>query len=105
MYIIKKQKAFCNSGGIGKVFATILLNPCFHAVLLYRISSFFNRIHLKIVAKIIWYVNRIVYNVDIDYRAKLSGGFVLVHGLGTVIGKNVKIKAGSIITRNIGTID
>ncbi|MCI8307607.1 MAG: hypothetical protein HFH14_06105 [Lachnospiraceae bacterium] len=161
MYIIKDLKAFCNSGGIGKVLATVFLNPCFHSVLLYRISSFFNRIHLKIVAKIIWYINRVVYNVDIDYRAKLSGGFVLVHGIGTVIGcnvvsegrltvyqgctlggnqgrsaeyrgvsivqpvlqdgvviytnacvfgpaiigKNVKIKAGSIITHNIGTID
>ncbi len=161
MYIVKDLKAFCNSGGIGKVLATIFLNPCFHAVLLYRIASFLNRIHLKIFAKIIWYVNRVVYNVDIDYRAKLAGGFVLIHGLGTVIGcnvisegrltvyqgctlggnkdrvaeykgvnilqpvlqdgviiytnacvlgpviigKDVKIKAGSIIAHNIGTID
>jgi len=27
--------------------------------------------------------------VDIDYRADLAGGFMLIHGLGTVIGKNV----------------
>lgn len=30
-----------------------------------------------------------LYHVDIDYRANLAGGFVLVHGLGTVIGKDV----------------
>lgn len=89
MYIVKDLKAFCNGRGIGKVVATVFLNPCFHAVLLYRISSFFNRIHLKIFAKIIWYINRVVYDVDIDYRAKLAGGFVLIHGLGTVIGCNV----------------
>ena len=30
-----------------------------------------------------------MFNVDIDYRADLAGGFFLVHGLGTVIGHNV----------------
>lgn len=28
--------------------------------------------------------------MDIDYRADLAAGFCLVHGLGVVIGKNVK---------------
>lgn len=89
MYIIEDLKAFCHGGGIGKVIATVVLNPCFHAVFLYRISSLFNRMHLKIFAKIVWYLNRVIYNVDIDYRARLAGGFVLVHGLGTVIGCGV----------------
>lgn len=30
-----------------------------------------------------------LYYVDIDYRADLAGGFMLIHGLGTVIGKEV----------------
>jgi serine O-acetyltransferase len=41
------------------------------------------------LAKIVWYFNRIIYNADIDYRADLAGGFVLVHGLGCVIGRGV----------------
>lgn len=31
-----------------------------------------------------------LFHVDIDYRANLAGGFVLVHGLGVVIGRGVK---------------
>lgn len=89
IYIIKDLKAFCRGSGIGKIIATVILNPCFHAVFLYRISSCLYRMHLRIFAKIVWYLNRVIYNVDIDYRARLAGGFVLVHGLGTVIGCGV----------------
>ena len=42
------------------------------------------------MSKSVWYLNRLLFHVDIDYRADLAGGVVLVHGLGTVIGKDVK---------------
>jgi serine O-acetyltransferase len=78
------------SGGESKkMIATIFLNPCFHCVALYRLSNLLYRVHLNILAKIVWYFNRIIYNADIDYRADLAGGFVLVHGLGCVIGRGV----------------
>lgn len=41
-----------------------------------------------------------LFHVDIDYRADLAGGFVLVHGLGTVIGKTV-IYTGAIVVGGI----
>lgn len=69
---------------------TLIANPCFHSVLLYRISNFFYKIHLSIVAKIIWYINRLLFSVDIDYRCDLAGGFVLIHGIGVVIGRYVQ---------------
>lgn len=43
----------------------------------------------------IWYINRLLFHIDIDYRADLAGGLVIVHGLGTVIGLNV-ISKGSL---------
>lgn len=73
-----------------KKITTILTNPNFHCVCLFRLSGFLYRIHLGVLAKIVWYINRIIFNADIDYRAQLAGGFHLVHGLGTVIGKDVK---------------
>jgi serine O-acetyltransferase len=34
-----------------------------------------------------------VYGVDIDYRAQLEGGIIIVHGIGLVIGSGVIIKS------------
>ena len=89
MKIVKDYKAFTSSGGFGKKIGTLFFNPCFHSVILYRFSSALHNCKLDLFAKIIWYINRVVFSVDIDYRAKLAGGFVLIHGLGTVIGKDV----------------
>ena len=89
MKLIKDLREFVGDGGIGKIVWTVLFNPCFHSVVLYRLSSFFYKIKCSVLAKIVWYINRVFFSVDIDYRANLAGGFVLVHGLGTVIGKDV----------------
>lgn len=90
MRISKDFSAFTRSGGIGKQIVTLLLNPNFHCVCLYRLSNLFYKAHLEPLSKIIWYINRLLFHVDIDYRADLAGGFMLVHGLGTVIGRDVK---------------
>lgn len=68
----------------------MICNPCFHSVCFFRLSQFFYKIHLAPIAKLIWYFNRIIFNVDIDYRANIAGGLKIVHGLGIVIGANVK---------------
>ena len=90
MRLIKDYKAFCSKGGIGKKFSTLFFNPCFHSVCLFRLSNLLYKAHLSVLSKIIWYINRLLFHVDIDYRADLAGGFVLVHGLGTVIGRYVR---------------
>jgi len=68
---------------------TFLLNPCFHAEVLFRLSVLLYRGHLEPLAKIVWCFNRMLYDVDLDYKAKLAPGFRLVHGLGVVIGAGV----------------
>ncbi len=69
-----------------------LFNPCFHSVCLYRFSCFLGRLHLFPLAKLIWYINRLLFCVDIDWRSDLAGGLVLVHGLGIVVGGGVSSK-------------
>jgi len=88
MKILDDYKAFVNGGSIGKKIG-VLISPCFHSVCLYRFSNFMYSIHMGWLSKIVWYINRMLFHVDIDYRSNLAGGFVLVHGLGTVIGKEV----------------
>lgn len=90
MRIVEDFRHFVTGGGYGKKIATILSNPCFHCVCLYRFSAFLWKIHLKPLSKMVWYLNRMWFHVDIDPRADLAGGFLLVHGLGTVIGCHVK---------------
>lgn len=75
--------------GFPRSLGTFLLNPCFHAVALFRLSVLLYRCHLEPLAKIVWCLNRMLYHVDLDYRAKLAPGFRLVHGLGVVMGAGV----------------
>lgn len=92
MKIVDDYKYFVENKKLSHKITTIFLNPCFHSVVLYRLSSFFYKIKLGILAKIIWYINRVVFNVDIDYKANLAGGFMIVHGFGVVIGSGVTSK-------------
>lgn len=103
MRLKEDYKQFLTRKGVKKKIATLLFNPNFHAVCLYRLSSLLYKCHLELPAKIIWYFNRLLFHVDIDYRADLAGGFVLVHGLGTVIGKNVISKGPLIVYQHVNS--
>ena len=60
--------------GFPRSLGTFLLNPCFHAVALFRLSALLYRCHLEPLAKIVWCLNRMLYHVDLDYKAKLAPG-------------------------------
>lgn len=59
-------------------------------IIIYRLSNIFADLRLYPFAKVFWIINRILFNVDIDPRANLAGGLVLIHGMGIVIGHEVK---------------
>lgn len=75
--------------GFPRCLGTFFLNPCFHAVALFRLAAFLYRVHLEPLAKVVWCANRMLYHVDLDYRARLAPGLRLIHGLGVVIGAGV----------------
>lgn len=74
-----------------------LFNPCFYININFRISNIFFRLKLLIIAKFFWLINRILFAVDIDPGANLSGGFLIIHGVGIVIGRYVETKGSVII--------
>lgn len=65
MRLAKDLSAFSNNS-YKKMIVTILTNPCFHCVCLYRLSNFFYRIKLSFVSKFLWYINRLLFHADID---------------------------------------
>lgn len=89
MALIEDYRVATVGKGRLRSIGTALLNPCFHAVVLFRAASLLNRIHLEPIAKLVWYINRLLFHVDIDYRASLAPGFRLIHGLGVVVGEGV----------------
>lgn len=100
MKLFKDLNQIAN-GSVLRALLTILLNPNFHATCIYRLSHFLFSHKLSIVSKCLMYLNRVLYSVDIDYRAQLAGGLVLVHGAGVVIGKNVKSMGNLTIYQNV----
>lgn len=91
-----------SNGSRKKGIVNFFLNPNFHCVTNYRIAHFFySKCKFNIIPKLIMYFNRVIYSVDIDYRAEISGGFKLVHGIGTVIGSNVVIEENVTVYQNV----
>jgi len=79
---------------LGAKMKVCLVSPAFHTVLLYRISFFLTHkvpIVGSYIGLIFEYINRILYSVDISRYAKIDGGFVVMHGMGIVIGEEVQI--------------
>ena len=89
---IKKDFLWYKKNSLSKSAFAVFINPCFHSLVLYRISNFMYRYKLSVIAKVIWFVNRIFFNIDIDYRANISEEVMIVHGLGIVIGHEVVIE-------------
>lgn len=61
-------------------------------VLIFRVSTFFVFIKCYPISKLFWFINRLLFTVDLDPRANLAGGLMLVHGMCIVIGHEVKSK-------------
>ncbi|OKA22397.1 hypothetical protein [Pseudomonas versuta] len=84
------------------------LSPSFICSSLYRTSHKIHTLKIPILAKVFWWINFILFKVDIDYRAKLCLGIYMPHPIGIVIGDgvyssaNLKIMQGSTLGGSLG---
>lgn len=69
----------------------VLTSNGLHAIWLYRIAHLFWVIKLKLLAKILSNVTRILTGVDIHPAAQIGKGFVIDHGSGVVIGESTRM--------------
>ncbi|MGG7663498.1 serine O-acetyltransferase [Dyadobacter sp. BHUBP1] len=105
MSILKDYAAYAeHSGSKLKPFVKTM----FYCNIFFRVSHVLYKIKLIPLARVFWLINRILFSVEIDPRAKLRGGFVILHGTGVTIGHNVlaegnfKVYQGATIGGNIG---
>jgi serine O-acetyltransferase len=76
-------------------------NRGFHALLFYRIANILYKCKVPLLPLILTRIIQVLYAIDIDYKASLSGGIVIVHGVGLVIGSGVKINSNVIIFHGV----
>lgn len=79
-----------NSSPLSMIFNCLLSNS-FHVVFLYRLSHVLANTPLKIFARIINALCRIIYSCDIAPEAIIGRRILLMHGFGIVIGAHVVI--------------
>lgn len=78
-----------------------LSNRGFHALLGYRLSNFLWRKKIPILPLVITRFIQILYGIDIDYRATIKGGCVILHGVGVVIGYGASVGKNAIIYHGV----
>ena len=76
---------------------SIFFNRGFHALLFYRFAHKFYNWKVPVLPLIFTRIIQITYAIDIDYKASLDGGIVIVHGVGLVIGSGAKISSNVVL--------
>lgn len=69
----------------------VLLYPGLHALIYYRVSHAFYKIHLFFIARLISQVGRFFTGIEIHPGAKIGEGLFIDHGMGVVIGETAEI--------------
>ena len=82
-------------------FTIFFFNRGFHALFYYRIANKLYKWRIPILPLIFSRIIQIIYAIDIDYRADLSGGIVIVHGVGLVIGSGCQINSNVILFHEV----
>lgn len=69
----------------------LLLYPCVHALIAYRIAHFFYKHKFFFVARLISQLSRFFTGIEIHPGAKIGKGLVIDHGMGVVIGETAEV--------------
>lgn len=68
-----------------------------HALSWHRVASFFYKIKLKLLARIISQIAKFFTGIEIHPAAKIEGGVFIDHGAGVVIGETAEVETGCVI--------
>ena len=79
----------------------IMVGRSIRAVVIFRISSWCYRNHLKLFGQLFWSLNVILHAIEISPLAIIGKNFRIAHTVGTVIGAGTVIGNNVIIYQNV----
>jgi len=79
----------------------IFTNRGIHALLCYRIAHCMHRRRVPLFPLILTRIIQVFYSIDIDYKAKLEGGIIIIHGVGLVIGGGAIVKTRTVVYHQV----
>lgn len=79
----------------------ILFSTSFHGLVMYRIYNAFWYTNHKFSAKILYYLSKILFHMDIHPAAKIEPGVLIDHGFGVVIGSTASIGKGTVLYHGV----
>ncbi|MBR2384934.1 MAG: serine O-acetyltransferase [Clostridia bacterium] len=82
-------------------FEILLTYSGVHALMFYRFSHFLQRHKLKLFARIISQLGRLLTGIEIHPSAKISAGILIDHGMGVVIGETAVVEENVIIYHGV----
>ena len=90
--LLKEDLDACAGKSRAKRLMIKLFGLGYKATVKYRYANMlYYKYGFKILPRWLRYRSRVKYGVDIDFRAKIGGGFRVAHGAGVVIGCDVNI--------------
>lgn len=81
--------------------AVASLNRGMHAIVLYRVSHWFAERRVPVIPSVLTRIAQHLFAVDIDPRAQIGPGLVLVHCFGIVIGSSSRIDGDCVIFHGV----
>jgi len=69
----------------------VLCYPGLHAILAHRVAHWLWRHHLRLAARFLSQMSRLLTGIEIHPAARIGGGLFVDHGMGVVIGETTEI--------------
>lgn len=101
MQLLRADVRAAAEGSRGRALSTIFLDANWKAIRNYRLAHALHaRFGLRVLPRFLSYRSRVRFAIDIDFRAEIGPGFVIRHGMGVVVGRDVR--AGSRLSLHQG---
>ncbi|MDD6888318.1 MAG: hypothetical protein PUE41_07585 [bacterium] len=101
MQLLRADVRAAAEGARGRALSTIFLDANWKAIRNYRLAHALHaRFGLRVLPRFLSYRSRVRFAIDIDFRAEIGPGFVIRHGMGVVVGRDVR--AGSRLSLHQG---
>ena len=75
--------------------ARCMASPSFVCTTIYRVAHALCAGNVPLLPRVLWWLNFLLFKVDLDQRAKLYGGLYLPHPMMIVIGKGTQLRGAA----------